>query len=300
MGGDCLTEILTAKIQSAQEVAGKNESEFTRDDFISCYYSQIGISRSVFDEHKRIAREYLESVDASDALDELNSISYYELKHNETMGSEFFGDFNDFFESLTERVNRLSIKVDASVFDAQVATLMLAWAGVQPEDAVNVKKKDVSEYSRTVTANGTAYRIPALGMEPVVRYAKAYRMIKPNNKSLCEMFLKNSEYLFRTFKVEKMTLQSLLAGVTTKLNIVEGKRFHYNNVRLSGVFSRVLLYEQEIGAIKRPPRVTSQEVKDKFAEEMGRVFEQTFRNETLLKQRLSQYKAWKDYFHKKK
>ena len=295
-----MTEILNTKILTAQELAGKNVPEFTRDDFVNYYYSLIGISRSVFDEHKRDMRGYLESIDAADALEELESISYYEIKHHEVMEAEFFRDFNDFLDTLTERVNKLSIRVDASVFDAQVATLMLAWAGVTPEDAVNVKKSDVGEYSRTVIANGNSYRIPAPGMEPVVRYAKVNRLIKPNNNGLCEMFLKESEYLFRTFKTEKMTREALLAGVTTKLNIVDGKKFHYGNVRLSGVFSRVMAYEQEIGVIKSPPRAASQEVKDSFAEEMERVFEQKFSNETVLKQRLSQYKQWKDYFYKKK
>lgn len=295
-----MTEILNKKILTAQELAGKNVAEFNRDDFVTSYYSLVGISRSAFDEHKRDARDYLESINAADALDELESISYYEIKHHEVMESEFFKDFNDFFDTLTDRVSKLSIRVDASVFDAQVATLMLAWAGVLPEDAVNIKKADVGEYSRTVIANGNSYRIPAPGMTPVVRYAKSSRLIKPNNKGLCEMFLRESEYLFRTFKTEKMTQESLLAGVTTKLNIVNGKKFHYGNVRMSGVFSRTMAYEQEIGAIKSPPRSSSQEVKDSFMEEMGRVFEQTFHNETILKQRLSQYKAWKDYFHKKK
>ena len=295
-----MTEVPNGKILAAQELAGKNVSEFSRDDFIAYYYSLIGISRSVFDEHKREARNYLESIDAADALRELAGISYYEIQHIETMRSEFFADFDDLFEAVTERINKLSIRVDSSVFDAQFATLMVAWAGVQPEDAVSIKKSSISEHSRTIMVDGKTYRVPARGMAPVVRYAWADRMIKPNNKGLCEMFLKESEYLFRTFKSEQVTQQSLLAGVTTKLNIADGKRFHYGSVRLSGVFSRAMLYEQELGAIKTMPRNMSPEDKAVYMEEMGRVFEQKFHNETILKQRLSQYKAYKSFFHKKK
>lgn len=295
-----MTEVLNSKILAAQQLSGKDIHKFTRDDFVDYYYALIGISRSVFDEHKRDAKNYLESVNAIDALDNLSSISYYEIQHAETMQSEFFADFDDLFDSLAERINKLSIRVDSSVYDAQFATLMLAWAGVQPEDAVNVKKANINEHSRTVVVDGKTYRIPERGMTPVIRYVLADRMIKPNNKGLCEMFLRESDYLFRTFKSDKVTQQSLLAGVTTKLNTVEGKRFHYGSVRLSGVFSRAMLYEQELGAIKTLPRSSTPEDKAAFIEEMGRVFEQKFHNETILKQRLSQYRAYKAYFHKKK
>ena len=62
----------------------------------------------------------------------------------------------------------------------------------------------------------------------------------------------------------------------------------------------VVQYEREFGTIKALPRNAAPEVKESFMEEMGKVFEQKFHNETILKQRLSQYKAYKAYYHKKK
>lgn len=286
------------RIITAQTAADKNVSDFTRSDFINHYFSQLPISRSSFDEGKREMRGHLESIGAADALSVLSKVYYDDIRHSGILQGEYFADFASFYDELTKRVQNLSIGSHPSVFDLPVSALIVAWAGVPSEDAVDIRKSWIGEYTRTITdASGKVYHVPPQGIDILSRFAKEHRMIKPNNKGLCEMQLRASPFLFRAFKVDKISKSSLLSNITTKMNTVAGKRFHYNSVRLSGVFSRVLEREGKLGDITPLPRGASVDEKSAFAEEMGRLFEQNFSTETLLIQRLSQYAAWKDYFH---
>ena len=291
--------VIEDRIVSAQELAGKNFSEFTKDDFIAYYFNTTGFSLSSFNEHKQVAKEHLRNIKAGEALIDLLPIRFQDLDHEEKMETEFFADFNDVYESLLDRINKLSIKVDSSMFDAQAAILMVAWAGVTSDDAANIKKADINEYAGTVTVNGREYKIPLAGMDLVVKYAKNNRLIKQNNKGLCEMFLRESNYLFRTFKTEKMTAHAIRASVPTKLNMIEGKEFAYNSVRMSGVFWRAMQFEKENGTIMAPSRGSPDEVKDAFRRGMEIVFDHKITNDAALRQMLSRYRAYKNYYHKK-
>lgn len=295
-----MTTITEDRIASAQELAGKSFSEFTKDDFIAYYFNTTGFSLSAFNDHKQIAKEYLRDIGAGEALIDLLPIRFQDLDHEDKMENEFFADFNDLYESLVARINKLSIKVDSSIFDAQAAILMVAWAGVTSDDAANIKKSDVNEYAGAVIVNGREYKIPQDGMNLVVRYAQNNRLIKQNNNGLCEMFLKDSNYLFRTFKTDKMTPHAIRASVPTKLNIPNDKEFSYNNVRLSGVFWRAMQFEKENGTIIAPARGSPDETKDAFRRGMEIIFDQKITNDAALRQMLARYRAYKNFFHKRK
>lgn len=295
-----MTTFIEEKIASAQERAGKDFSEFTKDDFIAYYFNTTSFSLSAFNEYKQAAKDYLKNMRAGEALIDILSIRFQDLDHEDKMESQFFSDFNDLYESLMERISKLSVNVDSSIFNAQAAILMVAWSGITSEDAASIKKSDVNEYIGAVIVNGREYKIPQEGMDLVVGYAKNNRLIKQSGSGLCEMFLRESNYLFRTFKTERMTPHAIRSSVQTKLNVVNGREFTYNNVRLSGVFWRAMQFERENGTIIAPSRGSSDDAKDAFRRGMERIFDQKIVNDAALRQTLARYRAYKNYYHKKK
>lgn len=292
---------ITQSIIDAQEHAGIDVSRFTRQEFFNSFYSQLPVSRSVFDANRREMRAYLERIGAEKALSEFLSILYKDIIHSATFDAEYFADFDDFYDSLTRRVNALSVNSHESIFDAQVASLMLAWVGVLPEDAADVKKNGLNPRLNVLSVNDKTYAVPQKAMDILVSYANEYRMIKSNGRGLCEMPLSDGPYLLRTFKVSQMNSDSVQAGISIKMNRNQAseKRFFYNSVRLSGIFSRVLEYESKHGKVDDIPWGYDGEKKTAQINEMNVLFEVEGLVEKTLRDRMTQYRAWKDHFHRK-
>lgn len=297
IGGDNLSDIISARIQEAQESAGKNFADFTRSDFINQYFSRIGVSRSAFDIHKRDARKYLQSMGAYSAMDKVAKIHYFEMKHVPAFNREFFQNFDALYDALAARVTTLSKNNHKSVFDAQIAAIFLAWAGMTAESASRLFKKDVDRQGMTVTVDGKTYPIPERAMKHIAKFADSYSIIKSNRNSLCEMPLVSSPYLFRTFKSAQQTAASIMAGISSKMNTTGGKMFMYPSIRMSGIFYRALMYERQNGGIQRLQRSSSEESISAFIGKMQEIFESRFSNVTQAYQRLTQFEAYKEYFH---
>ena len=296
-GGGDLAEFIKDIVEEAEARAGKDLLKFTRSDFIKHCFSQSGMSRASFDLRKTGIRQHLAGIDAQQALKVVETIFFRDLTHEDVLISEYFSDFDDFFKSLEGRIKALNPTVDPHFYDPQVVTLVLAWLGLTSDEAVNVKKADVNEVFNTVSVGEKVYNIPAQAMEYFIRYKKRERLLKLSGSGLCEVFLKASPYLFRTFKSVQMSKQSLLMGITTQLNNVEGKRFIYNSVRLSGAFSRAVEYEQKNGRITRIPPGLPDDLKQAYFDGATALFGEEIKNDNFYRQRIIQYEAYKDVYH---
>ncbi len=296
-GGGDLAEFIRDLVREAKTRASKEITEFTRGGFIEHYFSQSGMSRASFDLRKTGIRQHLADIDARQALKTVGTIFFRDLTHEDVLLSEYFANFDDFFKSLEARIKALNPTVDPHLYDPQIVSLVFAWLGITSDDAVNIKKSDVNEVLNTVKADDKVYNIPPQAMPYVSRYKKQERLLKYSGSGLCEVFLKASPYLFRTFKSVKMSKQSLLMGITTQLNAFEGKRFIYNSIRLSGSFSRAVGYEKKNGRITSIPAGLPDDQRQAYFDCATEVFGEVINNENFYRQRLTQYKAYNDVYH---
>ena len=290
---------ITQSIIDAQEHAGIDVSRFTRQDFLNSYYSRQAVSQSVFENRKNEMQTYLISIGADKALSELSTISRKDINYSKTYDKEYFADFDDFYDSLMQRVNSLSINSHDSIYDMQVASLILAWVGVLSEDAPDIKKSGLNTRLNVLAVNDKTYAVPQKAMDILIAYANKTRIVKYNGRGLCEMPLKEGPYLLRTNKSEKVSAYAVYAGVSIKLNVADGKKFLYNNVRLSGVFSRVFEHEQQYGEIEDIPWGYDSEEKTSYISKLEELFEIEGLSQKTLRERMTQYRAWKDHFHGK-
>lgn len=292
-----MAEFITGLVETAEKQAGKSIFHFTRNDLIEHYFSQSGISRSSFDLRKSGIIGYLEEIDAYQTLKNVRSIFFRDLTHTHILRLEFFANFDSLIDELEKRIADFSPVIDENLYNSQLTALSLAWVGIESSDVISIKRADVNDVLNTITLNGIVYDIPPRAMPYIVRYRDQDRLIKMSGSGLCEVFMRESPYLFRTTKSNRMSQRVMLAGITTKLNTVDGKRFVYNSVKMSGAFFRVMQYEQSYGRIKEMPSGLPELQRKQYVERMERVFKLPMATEMMLMQRMAQYEAYKDVYH---
>ena len=292
-----MEEFIKGLVETAEQEAGKSVLQFTKDDYINHYFSQSGIFRSSFDLRKSGLIEYLDEIDAYQAIKIVRYIFFGNLTHAQILRLEFFASYNSMLDDLEKRIKTLGRVEDENIYNAQFAALTFAWIGIESLDAVNVRRDAIDETLKTVELNGVVYDLPPRSIPYISRYKNQQRLVKMSGSGLCEVFLRESPYLFRTFRSNQMSQRVMLSKITTGLNVVEGKRFVYNSVKMSGAFFRVMEYERRYGRIRGLPPGLPEKERQKYIKSMEQVFKLPMSSETMLAQRIAQYEAYKDVYH---
>lgn len=131
--------------------------------------------------------------------------------------------------------------------------LWLAFIGVEEEDVVHIKTKDVRLSAMTLTYGGRTYELPR---ESLLDFTKTCRLTSFNFDNRHYQMRRDrapGDYLLRTIRMPQFSLASSRVLVSQMLNrracdpsgrrINEGYKLSYGRIALSGVFYRA--YERE-------------------------------------------------------
>lgn len=297
-----LTEMAAARINAsivaAETEAGKKFETFTRSDFLEYFYSNAPFSPTAYYEARVYAVKYLEAIGADDAKQTILSISWEDRNYAVVFRKKFFVNFDSFYDTLRQRIIDKVGRMYQSSYDTLVAALILAWVGVDGKSAVNVLKSDVTKGVNTLSVDGRDYSVPERGMAFLNDYAESLSFTKQMGRGPAEHFYKPSAYLLRTGKSDKMSFANIASNLTSAFNSSDEERtYAYSDVRLSGIFYRVYLYEMENGLLEKPSHGTHPVIRDTLIKTMEALFDEKFTNTSMAYRRLKQYQSYRDYFY---
>ncbi len=293
-------------IDEAERKANKPIEQFGYSDFVKYFFAYYKMSLFMYTESRASLKAYLlhiqkeNDIDTRNALKALDSVSYSDLEHQDTLQNEFFKDFRTFFTYINQTIeNDARLKDnDLRKYDTIVASLILAWCGIRIEDATEVLKESVDRASQIVmTQNGSKHVVPEDGIEFLHSYSCSDGYYKKNSKGKAFMKYKPSQYLLRNYKSEKLTPYTLLVRISTTFSEIEhDKRLYYDSVRWSGIFSRAYRYEWNNENITLLPKSASVEERKQYLAKLGTLFDEEYKSTNMAYVRLRQYQAYKEYF----
>lgn len=242
---------------------GKTMEQLTKDDFIRILSNLNTKAVGNFTVAKSNLKDYVEWMVQQGCMNtnqlyEFSNILYDDLDHSNSFMLYYFKNFNELYSVLEQTIGcHLGENEENGEFDTLRCAVYLSWYGFTLEELTIIKKSDVS-FRDCVIYKGlqrVPIRIGDNAMSYIRNYAEreSYRSRKSGRADGVEMRYKNSEFLFRSCKSDRLTVQQInaMTRYTNPYADEVGKRFAFGKINQSGIYYRIYLDEQENGELKK-------------------------------------------------
>lgn len=242
---------------------GKTMEQLTKDDFIRILSNLNTKAVGNFTVAKSNLKDYIEWMVQQgsmsiEQLSEFSDILYDDLDHSNSFMLYYFKNFNELYSILEQTIEcHLGENEENGEFDTLRCAVYLSWYGFTLEELIMIKKSDVS-LTEAMIYKGLQRKPTRIGdnaMSYIRKYAEreSYRSRKFGRADGVEMRYKDSEFLFRSCKSDRLTVQQInaMTRYTNPYADEVGKRFAFGKIYQSGLYYRIYLDEQENGELSK-------------------------------------------------
>lgn len=223
---------------------------FTREQYVSLFNSMKIRHVNLFVTYKSDLMSYVRYLIANKVLPEeheaiLSSITVNDLSIKSDEGSEVVHYYKNvaMLREAIEDTIKTSESYDETLYDLPSVMLYLAWYGLTEEQILNFPKNAVMEDG--IIVNGAKIEIPFGIMQVFKRLRDADGYFQQAKGVIFHKYT-DSEYLIRTERKEKITLDNLRT-LLYRFNKISDRRYslRYDVVHQSGIFYRAYILECE-------------------------------------------------------
>lgn len=280
-----------AKAQNIEKEIGMSlDDPHTREEYISFMARFNARQTARFEEDALCVKAYLiflvgKGLLPQSSVDTFASVRYKEMPVKEG-GDFYYKNIATLKEEVDRAIqNASATNIDIAVFFPSVSAIYLTWHGLQVEEILTLKKKDVLDDRIFVGTREVV--LPNFVMDVLKKYRDSAGYYQ-QAKGVIFWPYEDSEYLFRSNFNSSLTPSQLRTAVS-KLNRTadEGHNFSLKNVYMSGVYHRA--YVQEVVDKTFNPKTAS-------LEEVVRVLELKSTSRQRKSRALIDYEKYKEMF----
>ena len=223
---------------------------FSRDQLLQIIESLNGNVGNSFAVNKRFIFHYMvwyqrtypeESVN----LPAVRSIFPEDLAHDSILATSYFKSFDELDYHVAQTI-RMADRPDEMEYATHIVAIYLAWFGVKQANVCDICIKDVSTTQNLIAipACSKTIELPDTIMDYIRRYA-ASDGYDTQAKVLIHKTYKDKVHLLRTYRSDRLDVTNLRSMLTrfSELNQGSYKKFNYDKIYWSGIFSRAYHYE---------------------------------------------------------
>ena len=237
----------------------KEPAQFEKDDFVCILTKLNARTVATFRTDKCNIIEYFKWLAnrgemTEEQIVECSNISYDDIDDSDSHRIYYFKNFNDLYSCLEDAISYKRISTEESdEYNAVRCAVYLAWYGFTLEEIVNVLKADVNEKYLIVYKgkDKVPVQISPKAMQYISKYRNSISYTSAKFGRLVEISYKKSEYLFRSYKNEKIpktSINTMLAAISEHHKDV-GKKFAHGKIHQSGMFCRARIDEINNGKL---------------------------------------------------
>ncbi len=273
------------------------EIDFTnlsRQTLIQMFATSGTMSMSAFDSIKSRVCGFTKwlckkGICSESILTDMQSIYFFDIDRTEFYDSNYFKDFSELYTILQKVFCSPN-----SEFDTFKSAAMLVWFGIEIKDLPSVLKSDLHEDAGYIVHPISKRKIylPENAIKQLASYKCAETFLSPKFGGSVVAYAE-SQYLFRTYKNSSMTAAQLtnLSSAANRSAEGTGKVFQWNRIYLSGLYKRLLDYENQFGEIGK---LDDKRLRDFF----GDALTGQSPRKAGLSQKYKEYQAYKEYMYR--
>ena len=241
---------------------------YSRQDLIAMLTASSIMSMNTFESHKSKIGSFIKWLcstgDCSEKLlDDWKSIHFSDIDRSDFFRTYYFKDFSELYASVQDSLGGIP-----SEQDTFKAAATLVWFGIEVKDLPDILKEDFHEDAGYITHPITKRKLylPELAVKLLSDYKHSDAF--PSTKFGGSMLTyPDTQYLFRTYKNAHLSAAQItnLSAAANRAAENSRKVFQWNRIYLSGLFKRMLDYENQFGEIGK----TNYETLKQFFERQG-------------------------------
>ena len=274
--------------EAEQKLGRPIEDGYSEEEYLTLMKTFGITNANVFRVTKSRIMKYLKWMRQREAIDQeyvdcFQRIQFEDVDSTEVLESKYFRDFRSLQDTIQQTLWSAK-KIDDGVFSMQISLIYLAWCGIPMEDALRIKKEDVTEDH--ILAGGRTIKPNGVILEHILQYrdAKSY---SSQARGVLILSYKPSEYLFRSPKASSIDAKH--AGIALIKFGKSGNKvnpFQYEKIYWSGIFNRAYIHELGHGEIAKADLTV-----------LETLFQEKYQNPQLAHLRLKEYQNFRNYFY---
>ena len=262
---DSIQQIINVfkRIGSIETQKDKDLAFFTGDDFQEMFEMNKWVFAGTVINKQSIIREYMrwyrkKRLPDWEKCDIPNSIAKIE---NKKLSSRHVFE-SDYFKSLNELQSDIDVACDAfegvddSSLNLYIAMIYLAWYDVDSDEAIEVKKSNVSMTADQIylPVSERFIEVDSKQMEFIREFSQqeGYDIAKKNGETGFRQY-KETQYLLRTSQYAQLTQKLMREKLSIFSDLFEESgmlgRFKYDKIQKSSVFLKLIEYEKKNGEL---------------------------------------------------
>ncbi|MCC8023498.1 MAG: hypothetical protein LIO46_06975 [Clostridiales bacterium] len=251
------------KIGKLETLLDKDVAFFSDGEFLPLFEEHAWHTQNVVNNKKGLIRSYmrwyrkrgLPSWERVDIVNTLDTIQHERLAGAQVYRAYWFCEFQELQQALDLALSEYS-GIDVREHDVSLALVYLAWFGISIEEALELRKQDLSDTQDIICLPG-GVQVP-IG-EAVMQFLRAYRDCGSYQSGIfghdATVHYKESPYLIRSIKAAKVSKESAYRALSVFSNLLEeagsSRRLKYHKIYLSGIYRRLIAYESTHGTVTR-------------------------------------------------
>lgn len=241
---------------------------YTRQDLVAKLTASSIMSMNTFESQKSKIGSFIKWLCSNGncpekLLEDWKSIHFSDIDRSDYYRTYYFKDYSELYDSIQE-----ALGANPSEQDTFKAATTLVWFGIEVKDLSDILKKDLYEDAGYILHPITKRKLylPELAVNLLRNYKHSHDF--PSTKFGGSMLTyPDTQYLFRTYKNSHLSAAQItnLTAAANRAADNSKKVFQWNRIYLSGLFKRILDYENQFGEIGK----TNYETLKQFFERPG-------------------------------